>query len=185
MKTNRLGGLAIAAATLALVAACSSHKGPSTTSGSTPTTSATSSAGGASASSMTIVKTTSGPLGTYLADGAGRTLYLWVADGSGPSKCYGSCANVWPPLLASGTPEAGSGVDASKLGTVKRTDGKLQVTYDKHPLYYFVQDKAAGDTTGQGSNSFNAKWWVVGTNGAAITGSGGGSSSSSSGGSTY
>ena len=85
------------------------------------------------------------------------------------STCYTSCANVWPPLLTDGTPQAGTGVDASLLGTTTRTDGKVEVTYAGHPLYYFVKDKAPGDITGQGINGFGGLWWVVSPAGAAIT----------------
>jgi predicted lipoprotein with Yx(FWY)xxD motif len=184
MRTKRFGGLAIAAAALALLAACSSS-GNSTGSASAPTVAANQSGSGASASSAAMVKTTSGSLGTFLTDGAGRTLYLWVADKAGPSTCYDACAQAWPPLLTNGAPAAGNGVDASKLGTTDRKDGTKQVTYNGNPLYYYFGDSAAGDTTGQGSDNFGAKWWAVAPSGAAITGSGGGQSSSSSSGYNY
>jgi predicted lipoprotein with Yx(FWY)xxD motif len=183
MRTKRFGGLAIAAAALALLAACSSSKNNG--SASAPTVAANPSGGGASASSAAMVKTTSGSLGTYLTDGAGRTLYLWVADKAGPSTCYDACAHAWPPLITTGAPTAGSGVDASKLGTTDRKDGAKQVTYNGNPLYYYFGDSKAGDTTGQGSDGFGAKWWVVTPSGTAITGSGGGTTTSSSSGYTY
>jgi predicted lipoprotein with Yx(FWY)xxD motif len=131
--------------------------------------------------SSAAVKTTSGSLGTFLADGKGRTLYLWLADKSDQSTCYNACAQFWPPLLTKGSPTAGSGVDASKLGISKRTDGTTQVTYNGHPLYYFAEDTAAGDANGEGNNGFGALWWVVGPNGAAVTGSSGAASSSGGG----
>jgi predicted lipoprotein with Yx(FWY)xxD motif len=180
MGTKRFGGLAIVATALALVAACSSNSGSNSSSaGTTP------SGAGGSTGSATTVQTTSGSLGTYLTDGTGRTLYLWVADKSGPSTCYDACAHAWPPLLTTGAPTAGSGVDASKLGTTDRKDGAKQVTYNGNPLYYYFGDSAAGDTTGQGSDGFGAKWWVVTPSGTAITGSGGGQSPSSSSGYNY
>src|SRR5262249_31133320 len=104
-------------------------------------------------------------------DGTGRTLYLWVADTSSKSVCSGTCAQAWPPLTTTGSPTAGSGVTSSDLGTSARSDGTMQVTYAGHPLYYFVQDTSAGQMTGQGSNGFGAKWWIVAPNGSAITGS--------------
>jgi predicted lipoprotein with Yx(FWY)xxD motif len=72
-------------------------------------------------------------------------------------------------VLTTGAPQAGAGVQASLLGTTTRTDGKVEVTYAGHPLYYFVKDKAAGDVTGQGINGFGALWWVVAPSGASIT----------------
>jgi predicted lipoprotein with Yx(FWY)xxD motif len=107
--------------------------------------------------------------GTILVDGNGKTVYLFVADKGTASSCYTSCATIWPPVLTTGAPIAGTGATASLLGTTTRTDGKVEVTYAGHPLYYFVQDKKAGDTTGQGINGFGGLWWVLSPAGAAIT----------------
>src|SRR5260370_36558489 len=93
-------------------------------------------------------------LGQILVDGKGMTVYLFVVDTSTTSNCYTSCATIWPPVLTTGAAQAGAGANASLLGTTTRTDGKTEVTYAGHPLYYFVQDKAAGDITGQGINGF-------------------------------
>jgi predicted lipoprotein with Yx(FWY)xxD motif len=108
-------------------------------------------------------------LGSYLTDSRGHALYLWVADTSGTSTCAGACAATWPPLTVTGTPKAGSGVDAAKLGTVARSDGTTQVTYDKHPLYVYTSDTKSGDLNGQGSTGFGAAWWLVSPDGSAIT----------------
>lgn len=124
---------------------------------------------GGSLSAATI-KSASGSVGTYLTDGSGRALYLWMADSNNKSACSGACAGLWPPLTASGTPKAASGVQASDLGTITRSDGTKQVTYDGHPLYYYAGDSGSGDTNGQGSNGFGAKWWLVAPSGSAITG---------------
>jgi predicted lipoprotein with Yx(FWY)xxD motif len=122
---------------------------------------------------------------TYLTGASGRAIYLWVADKGSTSNCSGSCAKAWPPVTTTGNPTAGSGVTASMLGMTKRSDGTEQVTYDGHPLYYFIADTAAGTTKGQGSDSFGAKWWLVTPSGSAITASAGSSSGgSSSGGSS-
>jgi predicted lipoprotein with Yx(FWY)xxD motif len=107
-------------------------------------------------------------LGSILVDGKGMTVYLFVADTGKESTCYTSCAAIWPPVLTDGAPQAGTGADASLLGTTTRTDGKVEVTYAGHPLYYFIQDKAAGDAKGQGINGFGALWWVLSPSGAAI-----------------
>lgn len=127
-----------------------------------------------------MVKTAKGSGGTYLTGPDGRALYLWVADTGDKSVCSGACAKAWPPLLTKGTPATGSGVTASNLGTTTRSDGTEQVTYKGHPLYYFIADRSAGNTKGQGSDSFGAKWWLVAPSGSAITSSGSSTSSSSS-----
>ena len=98
----------------------------------------------------------------FLVDGKGMTLYLYTKDTPGTSTCYDKCATAWPPLLTSGTPVAGTGLDASKFGTTKRTDGTTQVTYNGWPLYYFDKDKQAGDITGQGVGNV---WYLVSPSG--------------------
>jgi predicted lipoprotein with Yx(FWY)xxD motif len=103
-----------------------------------------------------------------LVDATGRTLYLWEADQGDQSACDGACAAAWPPLTTNVKPEAGTGVDASLLGTSKRADGTTGVTYAGHPLYSFTGDQAAGDVNGKGSDGFGAKWWPVAADGAAI-----------------
>jgi predicted lipoprotein with Yx(FWY)xxD motif len=107
-------------------------------------------------------------LGRILVDGKGITLYDFVKDKHGASSCYGACAALWPPLLTKGKPHAGHGVRASLLGTTKRKDGKLEVTYNHHPLYYFVTDRKPGQTTGQGVNQFGGPWWVLSPAGKEI-----------------
>ena len=116
----------------------------------------------------TIAVASNAKLGQILVDGAGKTLYLFVADSGSSSTCYTACAQLWPPVLTSGPPQAGASANASLLGTTTRTDGKTEVTYGGHPLYYFVSDKQAGDATGQGVDSFGALWWVVSPSGAAV-----------------
>jgi predicted lipoprotein with Yx(FWY)xxD motif len=107
-------------------------------------------------------------LGKVIANGKGHTLYLFRADKGTTSACYGQCATYWPPLLTTGKPTAMAGVKASLLGTTKRKDGKLQVTYKGHPLYTFLEDKAAGQTAGEGSSNFGAKWYALAPSGATI-----------------
>ena len=107
-------------------------------------------------------------LGRILVDSKGITLYDFVKDKGGASSCYGACAALWPPLITKGKPHAGPGVRASLLGTTKRKDGKLEVTYNRHPLYYFVTDRKPGQTTGQGVNQFGGPWWVLSSGGKEI-----------------
>ena len=104
-------------------------------------------------------------LGKVLTDSRDFTLYMFANDKNGTSSCYDKCAANWPALLTTGAPKAGSGADAALLGTTKRTDGSMQVTYKKLPLYYFTPDKAAGDVNGQSVKNI---WWVVPAKGALV-----------------
>ena len=108
------------------------------------------------------------PLGRILVGARGNTLYDFPPDGRGPSTCYGACAALWPPLLTTGKPIAGPGARPSLLGTARRKDGKLEVTYNRHPLYYFVSDRRPGQTTGQGLDQFGAPWWALSPAGKEI-----------------
>jgi predicted lipoprotein with Yx(FWY)xxD motif len=107
-------------------------------------------------------------LGKILVDSRGRTLYLFKKDTGGKSRCSGGCAANWPPLLATGRPRAGSGIEGSKLATTRRSDGKPQVVYNHHPLYRFVGDNKPGNTNGQGLTAFGARWFVVSPAGSQI-----------------
>jgi len=107
-------------------------------------------------------------VGKVLVGPNGHTLYLFTADKGAKSVCYGQCATYWPPLIA-GKPTAGAGLNASKLGTTKRKDGKLQVTYSGHPLYYFALDKKVGAIKGQGFVHFGGTWWTVSAAGTKVT----------------
>jgi predicted lipoprotein with Yx(FWY)xxD motif len=107
-------------------------------------------------------------VGTALVDGQGRTLYLFEADKRSTSTCAGACASVWPPATTAGKPMAGPGVDAPKLGTTKRSDGTLEVTYNGHPLYRYTPDTKPGDARGQGLNQFGAEWYVLAASGSKI-----------------
>jgi predicted lipoprotein with Yx(FWY)xxD motif len=107
-------------------------------------------------------------VGRILVDKKGITLYDFPPDRGTRSVCYGACAALWPPLTTQGKPVAGRGVRASLLGTTKRKDGKVQVTYRGHPLYYFVTDRKPGQITGQGLNQFGGPWWVLSPAGKEI-----------------
>jgi predicted lipoprotein with Yx(FWY)xxD motif len=107
-------------------------------------------------------------LGSVLVNSKGHTLYLFKKDRNGKSSCSGSCATFWPPLLAHGKPTAGTGVKSSLLGTTRRSNGSLQVTYNKHPLYRYTLDKSVGQTKGEGVLFFGAKWYAVSAKGAAV-----------------
>ena len=107
-------------------------------------------------------------LGKVLVDSRGRTLYMFAKDRRGNSSCTGQCAAFWPPLIAAGKPRAVAGAKASLLGTTKRPDGRLQVTYNHHPLYTFVKDTTKGQTNGEELNAFGAEWYAVTTSGAKL-----------------
>jgi predicted lipoprotein with Yx(FWY)xxD motif len=107
-------------------------------------------------------------LGQLIVDGSGRALYLFEGDRTNVSTCYDACAQAWPPLLTIGLPDTGPDVSRVDLATSTRRDGGLQVTYHGHPLYAFVGDKQAGDTTGQGLTAFGARWYVVRPDGTKI-----------------
>ena len=176
------------AATGLAVAGCGSSSGsssnaggryPSATTSPTPSTSASTAAAsgaagsaassGASGASGTAVTTEHTSLGTVLAAGPKRlTAYLFVADTGPTSTCSGACAQVWPPVSTTGSPKAEGAAAAADLGTITRADGTKQVTYKGHPLYYYVSDQKAGETTGQGVNSFGAPWYVLSANGSEI-----------------
>ena len=169
-----LGGSA-AAAMLLLAAACSSNTSspsygaPATsapapapapaTSSAAPSTSTTPGAAGAALS----LGSTS--LGKVLVDPQGSTLYMFAADTPTKSACSGSCASAWPPATATGTLSVGTGLTASLLTTLTRSDGSTQLEYNGHPLYTFKGDTAAGQANGEGSTAFGAGWYVLGATG--------------------
>jgi predicted lipoprotein with Yx(FWY)xxD motif len=119
-------------------------------------------------SGVATVTATSTQLGMILVDGSGRTLYLFEKDQPNQSACSGACVAAWPVDQSSGTPKAGSGVKASLLGTISRSDGTTQVTYNHHPLYYYSGDSGAGQQNGQGVDAFGAAWFVVAPTGAKV-----------------
>ncbi len=167
-------------ATVAIAAACSSSGGGATTAPSVaapsasaseaaPSASASEAAPSESASAGTGVelKLATSALGDIVTDGAGKTLYMFTPDEGGTPTCYDQCADSWPALTAADAASvtAGTGLDASKISVVDRTDGTKQVKYGEYPLYYFAKDSAAGQTNGQGLND---KWYVVGKDGEEI-----------------
>jgi predicted lipoprotein with Yx(FWY)xxD motif len=170
--TRGLFGVAAALTALTLAAsACSSSGTPG---GGANTTDGTATR---QRSSGAVIGTSSGAGGTHLTGSAGRAVYLWQADTSTTSTCTGSCAAVWPPVTTHGHPRATGGARATLLGTTKRPDGTLQVTYAGHPLYLYAADTGTA-TGGQGLDTFGALWWLVDASGQAITTSPGTSSGS-------
>jgi predicted lipoprotein with Yx(FWY)xxD motif len=105
-------------------------------------------------------------LGKILVDGKGMTLYMFTMDEPNKSNCAGDCLVKWPPLLTQGSPKLGEGVDDSLVGTAELADGSLIVTYNKMPLYYWINDVKPGDTKGQGVGSV---WYVISPEGQPVT----------------
>jgi predicted lipoprotein with Yx(FWY)xxD motif len=126
------------------------------------------SAASGSPSAAARVSVASTGLGRILVDGRGHTLYLFAKDTRGKSSCRGACAAFWPPLIAAGKPLAGPGVKSTLLGTTRRADGRLQVTYNHHPLYSFAKDAHKGDTKGEELDVFGAHWYAVSGSGAKV-----------------
>ena len=157
-RTYVIGGI-VAAAVLAGGGAAT---GVALAGGGAPVGAAYGAAAPAGATTTSGIGTATLKPGNALVDGTGRTLYLFEADNGTTSTCNGQCAQIWPPVLVGGTAPMPSGdVRAALLGTSTRADGTQQVTYNGHPLYYFMNDKAPGDARGQGINRFGGGWYVV------------------------
>jgi predicted lipoprotein with Yx(FWY)xxD motif len=162
---------ALAAAT-AVLAAC----------GSSGTPSGTSSGGGSSAHAVAAgggLKTAKIGSVTVLTSAKGFTLYSFAPDTPTKSNCNGACAKFWPPVKGA---VSASGVKGT-FGTIKRSDGSVQATFDGHPLYTYVGDTAPGQAKGNGLNLSGGVWHEVTTSGSAPAGSS--SSGSGGGGSGY
>lgn len=146
--------IALLIAVLAVTSAACGGDEPAPESGSSP-----------EAESGESISVASSDFGEALVEEDGRSVYMFVPDReeNGTPTCYDDCAQAWPAL--EGPVNAGEGVDESLLGTVERTDGTMQATYNDLPLYYFSGDSAAGDVNGQGL--FDV-WWLVDASGAPI-----------------
>lgn len=125
----------------------------------------TSSAGGGTVSTSSI----SG-LGTVLVNSEGLTVYMFGKDKGTASSCYGACAQGWPPVIAASKPSADEGAMSSQLGTTKRKDGSIQVTYAGHPLYTYAGDTTPGEANGNESTAFGGKWSALDEAGKAVAG---------------
>ncbi len=106
-----------------------------------------------------------GDLGTILVDSQGLTLYDFHKDKGSKSACYGACAAAWPPLLTEGDPQAQGPAERSMLGTTKRKDGTIQVTYNGWPLYTYAGDQRPGEANGNDIDQFGAEWYALMPNG--------------------
>ena len=155
MKKLLIAGTALVAG-VTLLGACGGSDDKGGTTRTTPST--TGSAGGTTASGQATVKTAETGIGTVLVDAQGKTLYLFTNDQGTTSAVPPNILAAWPPLVASGAPVAGEGVDASKLETAEQPDGQTYVTYNGHPLYTFTGDQSAGQTNG---HKLGDVWFAV------------------------
>lgn len=119
------------------------------------------------ARSATVTTARTG-LGRIIVDGRGRSLYLFEKDARGRSACSGVCAAYWPPLLTNGRSIAVKGAKPSLLGSIRRADGRRQVSYAGHPLYFFSGDTKPGQTNGESLKDFGAGWYVLTPSGKKI-----------------
>jgi predicted lipoprotein with Yx(FWY)xxD motif len=130
---------------------------------------AASGVGPASADVRPTLTVRSSAYGAILFDGRGRALYAFTRDRrGGPSRCYGACARAWPVYFAGSRLVAGKNVKRSLIGTVRRRDGRRQITYNGRPLYYYVGDTRAGQVTCQNVVEYGGTWLVVRPSGALV-----------------
>src|SRR5215207_6719995 len=115
----------------------------------------------------TTIRLGDSEFGSMLFDSNEQAIYVFEKDRDGESVCYDECAEAWPPVFTKGTPKAGKGVDTSLLGTAKRRDGKLQVTYAGKPLYFYAHERP-GEVKCHNVNLNGGFWWVVGADGARL-----------------
>jgi predicted lipoprotein with Yx(FWY)xxD motif len=161
--------LSVAAASLiafALVIAGCGGSSSSPYSSSQPSSTTASNTAGSGAE--TIAAAGNSELGTLLVDSKGFTVYNFAKDRGMTSSCYGACAEFWPPVTTEGAPTSGEGAQASKLGTTKRKDGTVQVTYAGKPLYTFAEDEQPGEASGNGITAFGAVWNAVTPSGTVV-----------------
>ena len=169
---NRWWAVPILAGGAVLLAACGSSGTPSA-SGTTKAANASSTTPAAAGS--VVISTRSTSHGTVLVNAKGHTLYWFAIDTPTTSKCTGSCATYWPPVIGKPTAAAGASLTHA-LGSITRSNGQIQATYDGHPLYTYVGDTAAGDVKGNGLKLSGGLWWAVTPSGAKLSSSTGGSS---------
>jgi predicted lipoprotein with Yx(FWY)xxD motif len=120
-------------------------------------------AGSATSKGTAVVLSDSG-FGRILFNSKRQAIYIFERDETDKSNCYGDCAEAWPPVFTKDKPRAGKGVDRSLLGTTRRRDGKLQVTYAGKPLYYYAHE-GPGEVKCHNVNLNGGFWWVIGPNG--------------------
>jgi len=166
-------GVAVIALAAALAAGCgSSGSSAATTHHSTSMPMSGSSATSMPTPTHAMVSAKKSKYGSVLFDSDGKVLYVFGPDKNSTSSCYGECAAAWPPVTTKSMPMAGSGLEQSLMGTTKRKDGTLQVTYDGHPLYTYSGDQV-GQIMCQNANMHGGLWLVISAMGMPVKGGGG------------
>jgi predicted lipoprotein with Yx(FWY)xxD motif len=167
---NRWWAAPIVAGGAVVLAACGSSASPAAT-GSTPPSSSGSTVPAAQQSSAAaggvVISTHKTSRGTVLTNAKGDTLYWFAIDTPTTSKCNGSCATYWPPVIGTATAAAGTSLPG-KLGTITRSNGQVQATYNGHPLYTYAADTAPGQIKGNGLNASGGLWWAMTPTGAKL-----------------
>lgn len=178
---NRWWAAPLVAGATALIAACGSSGTPSASHSTTNAPAAHASMTPQSGGSTVTIMTQSTSKGTVLTNGQGRTIYWFAIDTPTTSNCNGSCASFWPPVVGKAVAAAGTTLPKG-FGTITRSDGTIQATYDGHPLYTYMGDTAAGQMNGNGKNLSGGLWWAMTPTGAKLGAPSGGSTSSPAGG---
>jgi predicted lipoprotein with Yx(FWY)xxD motif len=166
---NRWWAAPVLAGAAAVITACgSSSPSNSGAATGTSTTPQANSSAPATSGSSTTVSTRHTSIGTVLVNSQGRTLYWFAIDTPTKSNCTGSCLTYWPPVQGKVTAASGTSLPKG-FGTITGTNGKVQATYDGHPLYTYVADSSAGMTSGNGKNLSGGLWWAMTPTGNKLT----------------
>jgi predicted lipoprotein with Yx(FWY)xxD motif len=112
-----------------------------------------------------VITTGQSEFGTMLFNEKKQAIYIWEVEETSSAECYGNCAELWPPVLTEGSPQAAGEVDSNLLGTTKRSDGSTQVTYNGHPLYYYAHE-GPGEVECHNVATHGGLWWVIQPNGS-------------------
>jgi predicted lipoprotein with Yx(FWY)xxD motif len=168
MKKRTLTAVSVVALAVALTACGSSNKKTTSSAASKPPPTKPAAAPSRYGSGGIKVALRKVSFGKVLVGPNSHTVYLFLKDTGTTSQCNGKCAKVWAPLTTSDQAQAGSGLNQSLLGTSKRSDGTMQVTYGGHPVYYYDDDKKPGMTEGEGKKEFGAEWYAVGADGKKV-----------------
>jgi predicted lipoprotein with Yx(FWY)xxD motif len=181
---NRWWAAPVLAGAAAVITACGSSSPSTTTPNAPASTSNTPASSSSNPSGTATVSTRSTSIGTVLVNAQGHTLYWFAIDTPTKSNCNGACASYWPPVIGKAMAASGTTLPMG-FGTITRSNGSTQATYDGHPLYTYAADTSAGMTSGNDKNLSGGLWWAMTPTGAKPASGGGASTSASTGGGGY